>query len=43
MAQFRKSIFNLSSGPGEAIPDPRVAEAQSWLQLGDGVDRKSVV
>src|SRR3990167_9711593 len=41
MAQFRKSIFNLSSGPGEAIPDPRVAEAQSWLQLGDGVRAQS--
>lgn len=36
MAQYRKSVFDLGSGPGLAVPDPRVQEAQGWLQLGSG-------
>lgn len=33
MAQYRKSLFDLSSGPGEAIPDPRAAENAQRQQL----------
>lgn len=33
MAQYRKTVFNLSSGPGQAIEDPRVAEMQRQQQI----------
>ena len=35
MAQYTKGIFDLSAGPGMAIPDPRAAEAaqQAMLEL----------